>query len=146
MNRAQKIAWLLVAAISLALLLSCIAVGIGLLYFRVGWPKALAGLGFMGITGLGGLGPLIFKEDKGKVPFDERDTLINRRAALAGFGTAYLVVSLACMMPFFILGPRASISVGWLPWIFFGAGISHFFVHSVALLIQYGRTRKGEKS
>ncbi|MHC4747996.1 MAG: hypothetical protein ACYS18_11885 [Planctomycetota bacterium] len=71
--------------------------------------------------------------------------MINRRAALAGFGTSYLLVGLACMIPFFILGPKASISVIWLPYIFGGAGLSMFFVHSVAILAQYGRGAKGEK-
>ena len=142
MNRAQKTAWLLVIVISVALLLSCIAIAI--LYFKVGMPKALAGIGFMGIAGLGGFSPLIFQTEKGKIILDERDRLINRRAALAGFGTSYLLVGLACMVPFFILGPKASISVIWLPYIFGGAGLSMFFVHSVAILVQYGCGNKGE--
>ncbi len=144
MNRAQKTAWLLVIIISVAFLLSCIAIAI--LYFKVGMPKALAGLGFMGIAGLGGFSPLIFQTEKGKVTLDERDRSINRRAALAGFGTSYLLVGLACMIPFFILGPKASISVTWLPYIFGGAGLSMFFVHSVAILFQYGWSSEGEKS
>jgi len=142
MNKAQKIAWSLVIAISLGFVLSCIAVAI--LYVKVGMPKALAGLRFMGIAGLGGFSALIFQTEKGKVTLDERDRLINRRAALAGFGTSYLLVGLACMIPFFILGPKASISVIWLPYIFGGAGLSMFFVHSAAILVQYGRG--GEKN
>ncbi len=141
MNRAQKMAWLFVITISVAVLLAGGAVGI--LYVKVGMPKVLAGLGFLGIAGFGGLGPLIFKKDKGKVTYDERDGLIHSRAALAGFTAAYLVVGLACMIPFFVLGPKANVSVTWLPMIFMGAGITHFFAHSVAILVQYGR---GEKS
>ena len=136
MNRAQKMAWLFVITISVAVLLAGGVVGI--LYVKLGTPKALAGLGFLGIAGFGGLGPLIFKKDKGAVTCDERDKLINRRAALAGFGAAYMVVGLVCMIPFFVLGPKANISVTWLPMIFMGAGITHFFAHSVAILIQYG--------
>ncbi len=144
MNRAQKIAWSLVIAISLGFAISCIAIAI--LYVKVGMPKALTGLGFMGIAGLGSFSALIFQTEHGKVTLDERDRLINRRAALAGFGTSYLLVGLACMIPFFILGPKASISVSWLPYIFGGVGLNMFFVHSVAILIQYGRGGKdGEK-
>jgi len=121
----------------------CVAFGV--LYFTVGMPKAAAGFGFVGIAGLGGLAPLLIKKDKGSVTFDERDRLIKRRAALAGFGTSYLFVGLACMLPFFILGPKASISVGWLPEIFGGAALILFFVHSVAILVQYGWGGKGEK-
>ena len=144
MNRAQKTAWLLVITISAGFVLSCIAVVI--LYIKTGMPTALAGFMFMAVAAFGGLGPLIFKKDKGNITFDERDKSIKRRAALAGFGTSYLLVGLACMIPFFILGPKASISVIWLPYIFGGAGLSMFFVHSVAILIQYGWTGKGEKS
>jgi len=144
MNRVQKIAWLLVVTISLAVVLSAITIII--LYFKFGMPVAQAGLGFLGIAGFGGLGPLIFKKDKGPVICDERDRLINQRAALAGFGVAYMVVGLACMVPFFVLGPSSSISVALLPMVFGGAGLSHFFAHSVAILVQYGWRNKGEKS
>ena len=136
MNRAQKIAWLLVITISLAAVTSCIAFTV--LYFKVGMPKALAGLGFMGIAGIGGFGPLVFGKDKGNVTFDERDKKIKRKAALAMFGASYLVMGAVCMIPFFILGPKGSISVTWLPSIFGAAGICAFFTHSVAILAQYG--------
>jgi len=135
MNKAQKMAWLIVIMILLAVLLSGVAVGI--LYVKLGTPMALAGLGFLGIAGFGGLGPLIFRKDEGSVTCDERDRLIHRRAALAGFGVAYIVVGLACMVPFFVLGPSSSISIVWLPMVFCGAGLSHFFAHSVAVLVQY---------
>jgi len=136
MNREQKVAWLLVITISLALVCSGIAFAIG--YFLVGLPKAWAGLGFMGIAGLGGFGPIIFRKDKGNVTFDERDLAIKRKAALASFGASYLIVGAACMIPFFMLGPKAQISVTWLPNIFGAAALTAFFVHSIAILAQYG--------
>ncbi len=142
MNRVQKIAWFFVITISIAVLLSTVAIGI--LYAKVGLPKAMAGMAFLGIAGIGGFGPLIFKKDKGPVTCDERDVIINSRAALAGFGAAYMVVGLACMLPFFILGTNSRISVTWLPMIFMGAGLSSFFMHSIAILIQYGRGRNHE--
>ncbi|MHC4426698.1 MAG: hypothetical protein ACYSYV_11465 [Planctomycetota bacterium] len=140
MNRAQKIAWSLVIALSFGFVLSCIAVAI--LSVKVGMPKALLGFSFMGIAGLGGLSPLIFKKDKGKVAFDERDKLIKRNAALAGFAASYPFVGAACMIPFYVLGPKGVISVRWLPYIFGGAAISSFFVHSVTILVQYGWRNK----
>jgi hypothetical protein len=140
MNKAQKIAWFLVITISVAVTVSCIAVAV--LYVKFGMPRALGGLGFTGIAGLGGLGSLIFKKDKGKVIFDERDKLIKERAKLAGFTAAFLFAGLGCMIPFFILGPKASISVIWLPNMWCGTFLTSFFVHSVAVLIQYGRGGK----
>jgi len=136
-------AWLFVITTVLAVVASAVAVI--WLYGKFGMPKAVAGLAFMGIAGIGGLGPLIFKKESGKVTCDERDTLINRRAALAGFGTAYMLVGAVCMVPFFVLGPLGSISVTWLPMIFMGAGICTFFAHSVAILLQYGWRGKNGK-
>jgi hypothetical protein len=137
MNRIQKTAFWLIVWISFGVVAAVIAIAIS--YFKVGMPKALAGLGFLGIAGLGGLGPLIFGKDKGKVTSDERDRLINHRAALAGFGAAYLVTGLVCMLPFSILGYGAAIPITWLPIIFMADGLALFFVHSLAILIQYGR-------
>jgi hypothetical protein len=140
MNRQQKIAWLIIITITTAVLLTSISVGI--LYILFGFPAAAAGLGFLGITGICGLGPVIFKKEKGIVECDERDISINRKAANIGFVTAFLIVGLSCMLPFFILGPKHTISVVWLPMIFTAAGLSSIYTHSLAILVQYG---KGEK-
>jgi len=143
MNRAQKTAWLLVITISAGFVLSCIAVVI--LYIKSGMPTALAGFAFMAVAGLGGLGPSIFKKDKGNVTFDERDKLIKEKAKLAGFTASFLFAGLACMTPFFIFGPKASISVSWLPNIWAGTFLTAFFIHSVAVLVQYGREEKNHE-
>ena len=137
MNRIQKMALLMVITTLSGFVLGCIAVAI--LYAKVGMPKALAGFGLMGIAGLGGFSPLIFRKDKARVVFDERDKLIKEKAALSGFAASCLVVGLVCMVPFFILGPKASISVNWLPNIWGCTFISQFFAYSVAILIQYSR-------
>ena len=78
MNRMQKIAWFTLIVVSLALGLSVIAFSIG--YFIFGLPaiRAVAGFGFIGILGLTGLTPVLFRKDKSKVQFDERDTAIQR--------------------------------------------------------------------
>jgi hypothetical protein len=137
MNRACKIARFTVIVISTSCLLSGAAFLI--LYFKLGLPKASAGLAFLGISGLAGFAGLIYKKDEDQVVCDERDVEINRKAALAGFCTAYLVMGLACMLPFFVLGPRGTIFVQWLPMIFMGGGLSHYLVHSIAILVQYGK-------
>ncbi|MCF7974904.1 MAG: hypothetical protein K9N55_13880 [Phycisphaerae bacterium] len=137
MNRAYKIARFTVIVI----LASCVLSGTAclIIYLKLGLAKAGAGLAFLGICGLLGLTPFMYRKDRGKVWCDERDIEINRRAALIGFCTAYLVMGLACMLPFFILGPRGTASVQWLPMIFMGGGLSHYLAHSVAILVQYGK-------
>jgi len=144
MNRIQKIAWVFVVCTLVAFAVSLVAVGI--LYYYVGMPRALCGFCFMGLAGLGGLASVVFRKDEGSVAADERDQLFQRRAAIAGFATAYMVMGAGCMIPFFVLGPSATIAVTWLPIIFMAAGISHYFVYAVAILNQYGWTGKGGQS
>ena len=143
MNRMQKISWWMVIWILVGVAAAAIAVVV--LNFKIGMPKAMAGLGFLGIAGFSGLGPLFFGKDKGKVTCDERDKLINSRAAVAGFGAAFLVTGIACMLPFSLLGPEATLSITWLPMIFGAAALASFFVHALAILIQYGLKSKGEQ-
>ena len=143
MNRIQKISWWMVIWISIAMIVAAIAIMIQ--YFKIGMPKAMSGLAFLGIAGFAGLGPLFFGKDKDKVACDERDKLINSRAAVAGFGSAFLVTGVACMLPFSILGSQATVPIHWLPMIFGAAALTSFFVHALAILIQYGWKKKGEQ-
>lgn len=155
MNRAQKIAWSCLITVSISLILSIIAVVIFYLIF--GMPKALWGFalmsiglpgvfGLMGIGGLGALSQLIFKKGQGKVRFDERDQLFYMRAWFLGYCASYLFFVIVCMTTWFIYGPMGTISVNVLPLTVVGGFLALILVHSLAILVQYGRTGKGEKS
>lgn len=137
MNRVQKIAWFIVINFTFAIILSLLVYVI--LLPKFGASRATAAFGILGLCGLSGLTPIIFKKDPGQVVCDERDKMINRKAAIAGFASAYLFVGLACMLPFTIMGSDATISVSWLPCIFGGAGMLNFYIHALAILVQYGR-------
>ena len=145
MNRFQKLARFNLIVILIALTLSAIAVSV--FYFVVDLPirRAFGGFGFMGITGLIGLSPILYKKERGKVSFDERDELINYRAVLAAYSVFWLVFTAACMIPWSIIGPSGSISVNVLPIMLFGIGITLALVHSLVILIQYGRREKGNE-
>jgi Na+/proline symporter len=143
MNREQKVSLSVVVTILAAVVASAVAIII--LYRRVGMPEALKGLAFMAFSGIGCLSILIFKKEKGKVTFDERDKLIQKRAGLAGFALSYLFVCLACMLPFIILGSKANISVTWLPQIFGGACFTFLFFYSITILCEYGLGRKNHE-
>jgi len=137
MNRACKIARFTVIVISTSCVLSGAACLV--LYFKLGLPKASAGLAFMSIMFLMGFTPLMYRKDQGKVVCDERDVEINSKAVKAGFVTAYLVMGLACMLTFVVIGPNGSVPVCSLPMIFMGGGLSHALVHSFVILVQYGK-------
>jgi len=138
----QKISWMMVICISTALILSAIAITV--LYFIFGFPAAWAGFGFMGITGFAGLAPTIFKKDPGAVTCDERDRLINMKAAQAGFAISYGVFGLLCMGIWAYRYSQSieTISIHLLPMLFMAAGITVYLTHAITILILYGKDNK----
>jgi hypothetical protein len=144
MNREQKMAWVCVIFMSLAI---TAAFTVLLIHFLVGTPKALYAVVFPCVGApLSGLICLFIPKDKGKVTRDERDLMIRKNAAHAGFIGAFLFTCVACMTPFFVLGPDAAISVKWLPQIWIGTFVAQFFFYSLTIIVDYGRAGKGEKS
>lgn len=142
MNKAQKLARFNLIVILSALILSCTATGI--FYFVVGLPiqRALGGFGFIGICGLMGLSPLLYKKESCKVSFDERDLSIQRKASLGAYSIFWFLFVLAAMIPFFVLGPKGKISVKYLPVMVFGGMIIVTLVQSIVTLAAYGRKGK----
>lgn len=142
MNRMQKISWLMVICIGVGAILSAAAITI--LYFKVGFPRAWAGWCFMGIAGIAGLGPIIFKKDPGPVQCNERDRLINIKAARSGFAISYGVFGILCMgiWEYCRHHDTFMISIEVLPNLFMAAGITAFFTHAITILILYGKDNK----
>jgi len=142
MNRAQKTAWFTLVVVSLALGLSVAAFAVG--YFIIGAParQAAAGFGFMGIMGLIGLTPVLFRKAEGKVQCDERDAAIQRKAACAAYGIFWVLFVAAAMVPWLLMGPHGAISVIYLPWMVFGGMAVVVLVQAIVTLGQYGWTRK----
>jgi hypothetical protein len=120
---------------------------VAVLYYSIGFPRAWSGLSFLGIAGLGGLGPLIFRKDPGTVTCDERDRAINSTAAKAGFGASYMVFYLLGMGTweiYYYQGGKEIISVHVLPMICMMGGMTAFFAHALTILILYGREKRYE--
>ena len=141
MNRMQKIAWYNMIVIVAALTASGATVGLLAIFF--GMPKALGGLGFLGIAGFMGLSPVLFRKKQGDVDFDERDLLIYRKAIIVAYSIFWLFFTAACMVPYLVLGRGATIRIVVLP-IMLGSGYVIFqLTQSIVMLILYG---KGDKS
>jgi hypothetical protein len=142
MNRIQKISWLNIICCGTALILSSVSVAI--LFYFFGFPVASAGLGFLGISGFTGLGAVIFKKDPGAVSFDERDHLINSKAARAGFVLSYLVFILVCMglWGYYQFQNVETISINILPMLVWPPFFTALLGHAVAILILYGKDNK----
>lgn len=142
MNRIQKISWMMVISIGIAVV--CSAVATSAWYIKFGFPKAWVGLSFLGIAGLGGLGPLFFRKDPGPVQADERDNLIHLKAARGSFALSYLVFGLLCMgiWEYCRLHDRSVISIEVLPLVWSLAALTAFFSHALIILILYGKGGK----
>lgn len=146
MNRWQKIARFTLIMLGLALLLSLVAVSVA--YFGFGLPlrRAVGGFGFIGVLGFAALAPVLFKKEKGKVELDERDLLIKKKAMLAAYSSFWVLFVLATMIPWFIIGPKGTITVNYLPWMVFAGMFVVTGVQAIVTLEQYGWRDKGEKS
>ena len=136
MNKAQKMAWYNLIVIMASLTITGAAVGI--LYIVHGMPKALGGLGFLGIAALIGLSPVLLREKRGQLGFDERDQLIRKRASLAAYFVFWVVFTAACMIPWLLLETGAKIPVVMLPMMLAVGFILVQLVRAVAILVQYG--------
>lgn len=140
MNRWQKIAVFNILVIFFTLSLTAGAVtAIGI---TKGFPKAYAGTAFLGLCGLLGFQPFLFRKDKGKVSFDERDLVISRKSVILGFTVSYLFFVFACMGCWWYARADGMIDVKVLPVILFGGYIMSELFRSASLLIMYGRGAK----
>lgn len=139
MNRIQKISWLMVISIGMAVVCSTIAVT--LLYYKIGFPLAWTGLSLLAIASIGGLGPLIFRKDPGPIQVDERDRLINLKAARGSFALSYLVFGMLSMgiWAWYNYKSMSSITINVLPMVWSIAALTAFFSHALIILILYGK-------
>ena len=135
----------MVICIGTASILSAIAITI--LYFKFGFPKAWVGWSFMGIAGFGGFAPIVFKKDPGPIQADERDRLINLKAARAGFAISYGVFGLLCMGIWVYRHSQSieTISIHLLPLLFGAAGITVYLTHAITILVLYGKDNKNSE-
>ena len=143
MNRWQKIAWFNLTVIVVGLLLAGAA--IGTLAIIIGMPGALGGFGFLGFLGLLGLQPVLFRKDKPKVSYDERDMLISRKSVILGFTISYLFFVFACLGCWWYAQADGMIDVRVLPLIVLGGYIASELTRSISLLVQYGAKEKSHE-
>jgi len=133
------------------ILLSLLLAGIvifDLLDTIVGWPvKLLVGAVWGGLL----IVPIYLierKKDPREVDMDERDKRIIKRALLASFVFLAGILGVAFVVALFVLGIQSTLSVTMdeLSTVIYFAMIAFILALSLAVLFQYGRRAKGEKS
>jgi hypothetical protein len=146
MNRYQKLAWFNLIVITATIIIT--TTGITIEFYMRGYSTL--GLFFLAPLVLLKFKPFMFKKPQGqdKVVCDERDSLILKRALSFAFKTFWwvFVVSSISVHIFMGMGPESSIPTITLPLMAVGGALFMQIVCSVAILVQYGRVGKGEKS
>jgi cobalamin synthase len=85
------------------------------------------------------------KQSPAEPEADERDKAIMRNAVLVSFLSTWLLLAVATLLPALILGQAGCLPVFLLPFINFGVFLIAGQIYFVAVLVQYGRGRKGEQ-
>jgi hypothetical protein len=148
MNKTQKSAWF---TLGVAILLIVFGVIIYTGMFAPGGRMAGVGLvkvwsGFILVFLAGGAALVHWKRRPSGVDFDERDNSVRKNAVLAAFVGLWILLFAASIIPSFVAGDAGSIQVCLLPIINIGVFVVVMLIYSVAILVQYGRREKGEKS
>lgn len=146
MNKTQKGAWYAIVTSLLVL-----AMGASITVEIVVMGRVPEGLGrffwlpaFLLITGIA----IYFmrrKQSPAEVDSDERDDLIKKRAMLAAFVSVWVLLLALSVIPRLIVGQDGSVPIWLLPIMNVGVFYIVFLIYSVAVLIQYGRSCKGEQ-
>ena len=133
------------------ILLSLLLMGIvvfDLIDTIVGWPVKLLVGAFWGGFLLVPIYLIDRKKDPREVDMDERDKRIIKRGLLASFIVLAGMLGVAFVVAFFALGLKSTISVTMddLSAVIYFVLVAFVFVLSLAVLVQYGRGARGEKS
>lgn len=142
MNRYQKLAWWNIIIITFTIIITTAAIAIE---FRIRGYSTL-GIYFIAPLVLLKFNRFLFKkpQSEGGIVSDERDSIIVKRAASFAYTVFWIVFILSSFLLFVLLGPRSSVPTITLLLMALGGGIFMKIVYSAAILVQYGRTGKGE--
>ncbi len=88
---------------------------------------------------------VIFPLKPGEIAFDERDEQIKNRATRISFIIFWYMFILICIIPILAIG-NGSIHVMYLGGVLVFAAVLFRITWSIAVIVQYGRGGKGEKS
>lgn len=145
MNRYQKIAWLNLILITATIIIT--STGIAIEFWIRGYSTIALWLFVIGLAPLK-LSRFLFKKPQSPsgVVTDERDHLIAQKALAFAWMAFWWVFIGSCFLSFLLIGPQSSVPTITLPLMAIGAALFLKIVCSIAILVQYGRLPKGEKS
>jgi hypothetical protein len=128
MSPAQRYAWfnLVVICVTLSVML--------VLTPALGFRRAQGGLGILGLMGFG---PLVFRKRPGKVFMDERDFLIQIRAWVLAYSLFWVVFVGICVAAPFTFGTSGVVAVEWIQMSVWYAFMLVWGISAIATISQY---------
>jgi hypothetical protein len=142
----QKLAWFNLAVFAAVVVLYSAAVPLLAWYFHKSLAvAAVPALGLFGICGLWGFGSyfLYDRRCRSRVKLDEREALIQQRAAMIGMALFWEVFVFSCMGVWAVLSyvrHQTTLPVGFLPGLVFAGMIIFTVTQSIAILVQFKRS------
>lgn len=142
MNKTQKVAWFQLIVIALAVVAS---VGNSFFYmykyeysfskawwFGTGWPTIICVFLVVFATTFSK-----FYRQKGEIPFDERDLLIQRQASRFGYAAAFIFFVASFIITSKVVGMDTLIPAYWLARFFLGGWLTMAVAHAITILVCY---------
>jgi hypothetical protein len=129
MNNGQKQAWYFLVVIALSMI-----VVLGLTPM-LGFKRAQGGLGLLGLLGFA---PFLFRKRPGAVAYDERDALIQSRSWVIAYSVFWIVFVAVCVTAPYTFGQSGTVPVFVVELSVWYAFILVWGVSSLAAVIQYG--------
>ena len=142
MHRIQKIALFNIIVIFTALALSLITFFVAYYVFNLPFVQAILGFGFLAILGLRRYWALFINKELSTATYDERDSLIHRKASLGAYSIFWFYFTIASIVPLFTAGVFGKIPVLYLPMMAFCGRLVINLTQSILLLIEYGGREK----
>ena len=143
MNRVQKVAWFNLIVITATIIITATAIAVE--FHKRGYSTI--GPFFVAILTLLKFTPRMFRQPQSPsgVVSDERDDLVVARASSYAWAAFWWLFVGSCFLLWLIIGPQNSVPTMALPLMALAGGLFHKVACSVAILIQYGRTNRGEQ-
>lgn len=130
MNTELKSAWYTVVVVAMAVI-GCLIMG--------AYTNTMAAFAPLGLMGLLGLTPILFRKRDGKVDLDERDLEVVEKASIVGGVCSYLAFVIGGMALWGIHYYRgeSQMNVHLIPLLIFGGAIVLYLSRSIFIISQY---------
>ena len=140
MNRVLKYAWYQLVVILAAMAWAGVVVWVALMWWRHNEFSLLIPLAPLVLVHFY---RVFYPLRAGEIAFDERDEAIMNRATKISFIVFWYLFILSCIIPVMVIG-NGTIHVMYLGWLLFALALVLRITWSVAVIAQYGRTRRDD--